>query len=75
MASRLRPIFAGWSLCLEADLLPDEDDVDAAEQLLVDPQDLPDLAVLPIGGLRTGIAAPAGVSISTHVWGSCCRAA
>jgi len=35
--------------------LPDEDDVDAAGQLVVDLQDLPDLAVLPVGGLRAGV--------------------
>jgi hypothetical protein len=42
------------SAVLEADLLADEDDVDAAGQFLVDLQDLPDLAVLPVGGLRIG---------------------
>src|SRR6516225_205170 len=39
----------------EPDLLPDEDDVDAAGQLLVDLQDFPHLAVLPVGGLRAGV--------------------
>ena len=39
---------AGWAGS-EADLLADEDDVDAAGQLLVDLQDLADLAVLPVG--------------------------
>ena len=42
------------SAVLEADLLADEDDVDAAGQFLVELQDLPDLAVLPVGGLRIG---------------------
>jgi hypothetical protein len=40
---------------LEPDLLTDEDDVDAAGQLLMNLQDLPDLAVLPVGGLRARI--------------------
>ncbi len=37
-----------WPGSLEADLLADEDDVDAAGQFLVDRQDLPDQAVLPV---------------------------
>src|SRR5450755_2108729 len=45
----------GWPGGLEADLLADEDDVDAAGQFLVDLEDLPDLAVLPVGGLRAGV--------------------
>src|SRR5262249_58037520 len=40
---------------LEAGLLADQDDVDAPRQLLVDLQKLPDLAVLPVGGLRAGV--------------------
>jgi hypothetical protein len=40
---------------LEADLLADKDDVDPAGQFLVDLQDLPDLAVLPVGGLGAGV--------------------
>ena len=39
----------------EAGRLPDEDDVDAARQLLVDLEDLADEAVLPVGGLRAGV--------------------
>src|SRR5260370_31595733 len=39
----------------EADWLADEDEVDAAGQLLVDLENLPDVAVLPVGGLRAGI--------------------
>jgi hypothetical protein len=39
----------------EANRLPDEDDVDAAGQLLVDLENLPHRAVLPVGGLRPGI--------------------
>jgi hypothetical protein len=39
----------------EADWLADEDEVDAAGQFLVDLEDLPDVAVLPVGGLRAGI--------------------
>src|SRR4051794_27545156 len=39
----------------EPDLLADEDDVDAAGQFLVDLEDLPDLAVLPVGGLGAGV--------------------
>jgi hypothetical protein len=46
---------SGWPGGLEADRLADEDDVDAAGQLLVDPEDFPDLAVLPVGGLRAGV--------------------
>jgi hypothetical protein len=38
-----------------ADWLADEHDMDAAGQFGVDLQDLPDLAVLPVGGLRTGV--------------------
>jgi hypothetical protein len=38
-----------------ADLLADEDDLDAAGQFLVDLEDLPDLAVLPVGGPRAGV--------------------
>ena len=40
---------------LEPDLLADEDDVDAAGELLMNLQDLPDLAVLPVGRLRARI--------------------
>ena len=43
---------SGWLGGLEADSLADEDDVDAAGQFLVDLEDLPDLAVLSVGGLR-----------------------
>src|SRR5689334_7118082 len=39
----------------EADRLPDEHDVDAARQLLVDLEDLPDRAVLAVGGGRPGV--------------------
>jgi hypothetical protein len=39
----------------ETGWLADEDDVDAAGQFLVDLQDLPDGAVLPVGGLRPGV--------------------
>jgi hypothetical protein len=39
----------------EADDLADDDDVDAAGELLVDLQDLPDEAVLAIGGDRPGV--------------------
>jgi hypothetical protein len=39
----------------EADRLPDEDDMDAAGQFLVDLQYLPHLAVLPVGGLHAGV--------------------
>ena len=46
---------SGWLGGLEADWLTDEDDVDAAGQFLVDLEDLPDLAVLPVGGLRAGV--------------------
>jgi hypothetical protein len=38
-----------------SDRLADEDDVDGAGQFLVDLQDLPDLAVLLVGGLRAGV--------------------
>src|SRR6185312_12801944 len=38
-----------------ADLLADEDDMDASGQFGVDLQNLPDLAVLPVGGLRAGV--------------------
>jgi hypothetical protein len=47
VAGRFRPV--GGSV---ADLLAGDDDVDAAGQFLVGLEDLPDLAVLPIGGLR-----------------------
>src|SRR6476661_4359238 len=47
-----RRLFPGRS---EADWLADEDEVDAARQLLVDLEDLSDVAVLPVGGLRAGI--------------------
>src|SRR4030081_3564441 len=46
---------SGWLGGLEADRLADEDDVDAAGQFLVDLEDFPDLAVLPVGGLRAGV--------------------
>src|SRR4029077_15429672 len=46
---------SGWPGGSVADLLADEDDVDAAGQFGVDLQDLPDLAVLPVGGLRAGV--------------------
>src|ERR1035441_6672551 len=46
---------SGWLGGLEADLLADEDDVNAAGPVLVDLEDLPDLAGLPVGGLRTGV--------------------
>src|SRR5258707_14942767 len=46
---------SGWPGGLEADRLADEDDVDPAGQFLVDLEDLPDLAVLPVGGLRAGV--------------------
>ena len=46
---------SGWLGSLEADLLADEDDVDTAGQLLVDLQDLPHLAALPVSGLRPGV--------------------
>src|SRR5450755_3265489 len=46
---------SGWLGGLEADWLADEDDVNAAGQFLVDLEDLPDLAVLPVGGLRAGV--------------------
>jgi hypothetical protein len=46
---------SGWLGRLEADRLADEDDVDAAGQFLVDLEDFPDLAVLPVGGLRAGV--------------------
>src|SRR5215471_1227709 len=39
----------------EADRLADQNDMDAAGQFLVDLQDLPDLAVLPVGGDRAGV--------------------
>jgi len=46
-------VWAGWWLIgpgrSEADRLADKDDMDAAGQLLVDFQDLPDLAVLAVG--------------------------
>jgi hypothetical protein len=45
----------GWLGGSVADGLADEDDVDAAGQFLVDFQDLADLAVLPVGGLRAGV--------------------
>jgi hypothetical protein len=45
----------GWLGGSVADLLTDEDDLDAAGQFLVDLEDLPDLAVLPVGGLRAGV--------------------
>src|SRR6476661_9341789 len=51
-AGRLVADLAGRS---EADWLADEDEVDAARQFLVDLEDLPDVAVLPVGGLRAGI--------------------
>src|ERR1039458_4980408 len=43
-----------WAV-LEADRLADEDDVTAAGQFLVDLEDLPDLAVLPVDGLRPDV--------------------
>ncbi len=46
---------AGWPGSSETDRLADEDDVDAAGQLLVDLQDLPHLAVLPVSGLRPDV--------------------
>jgi hypothetical protein len=39
----------------EADRLADENEVDAARQFLVDLEDLPDVAVLPVGGLRAAV--------------------
>jgi hypothetical protein len=44
----------GW-VSSEAGRLPDENDVDASGQLLVDLQQLPHLAVLPIIGIRPGV--------------------
>jgi hypothetical protein len=61
---------SGWLGGLEADLLADEDDVDAAGQLLVDLQDLPDLAVLPVLVI-TG--EPSGMRAST-AWRAASRA-
>jgi hypothetical protein len=52
VASRL-----GWLGGSAADLLADKDDVDAAAQLLMHLQDLPDLAALPVGGLRARLPA------------------
>src|SRR5450755_694491 len=46
---------SGWLGGLEADRLADEDDVDAAGQFLVNLEDLPDLAVLPVSGLRAAV--------------------
>jgi hypothetical protein len=45
----------GRAGCSEADQLSDEDDVDAAGPLLVDLEDLPDQAVLPVGGVRASV--------------------
>jgi hypothetical protein len=56
-----------WLGRLEADLLADEDDVDAAGQLLVDLQDLPDLAVLPVGDLRAGVLKRQAVPVDPFV--------
>src|SRR3982074_2866483 len=39
----------------EPDRLSDQDDVDAAGQLLVDLENLSDVAVLPIGGIRASV--------------------
>jgi hypothetical protein len=39
----------------EADWLADENEVDAAGQLLVDLENLLDVAVLPVGGLRAAV--------------------
>ena len=52
---------------LVADLLADEDDADAAGQFGVDLEDLPDLAVLPVGGLRAGILQRQAVGVDPLV--------
>jgi hypothetical protein len=52
VAGPARPAGPGGSV---ADRLADEDDVDPAGQFGVDLQDPPDLAVLPVGGLRAGV--------------------
>src|ERR1700730_11097471 len=39
----------------EPDRLSDQDDVDAAGQLLVDLENLSDVAVLPVGGIRASV--------------------
>jgi hypothetical protein len=44
-----------WLAVSEVGPLADEDEVRAAGKLLVDLQDLPLLAVLPVGGLRAGV--------------------
>src|ERR1700730_1192812 len=44
-----------WPGGSEAGRLPDEDDVDAAGLFLMDLQNLPDVAVLPVGGVRAGV--------------------
>src|ERR1022692_1869463 len=62
---------SGWLGSSEADLLADEDDVDAAGQLLVDLQDLPDLAALSVGGLRPGVLQRQAVLIDPLV--RCCQ--
>src|SRR3989440_13016317 len=59
---------AGWAGS-EADLLADEDDVDAAGQFLVDLQDLADLTVLPVGGLRAGVLQRQAVLVDPLVGG------
>jgi hypothetical protein len=52
---------------LEADLLPDKDDVDAVRHLLMDLEDLPHLAVLPVRGLRACVLEPEAVLIDALV--------
>src|SRR6266487_1132426 len=52
--SSLAPNLAGLGRS-EADRLPDEHDVDAAGQLLVDLENLSDRAVLPVGGIRASV--------------------
>ena len=44
--------------------------MDAAGQLLVDLQDLPDRAVLPVGGLRAGVLEHQAVLVDPLVRGS-----
>jgi hypothetical protein len=52
--------------------LADEDDVDAAGQLLVDLEDLPDLAVLPVSGHRSASTLrPCSSSATTAAFSAC----
>ena len=58
-----------WPGQSEADRLPDEDDVDASGELLVDLEDLADEAVLSVGGIRPSVLKFQAVPVDPLVCG------